>query len=158
MADVRSPIPMHGLSWELMCVLLRTRVMCSEIAGNTERQKMVLSDHEEADTRLCLDVADDVQKESHNNIVMFSTVDSDVVVIRVDTFCELKQMQPGVSPYATTMVPYVINLEKKRANLPCVYRREINHAGKHSRSSQSDLNILWRILSYRLPQKFPFST
>ena len=25
---------MHGLSWELMCVLLRTRVMCSEIAGN----------------------------------------------------------------------------------------------------------------------------
>ena len=27
---------------------------------------MVLSDHEEADTRLCLDVAEDVQKESHN--------------------------------------------------------------------------------------------
>ena len=34
MADVRSPIPMHGLSRELMCVLLRMRVMCSEIAGN----------------------------------------------------------------------------------------------------------------------------
>ena len=34
MADVRSPIPMHGLSWEIMCVLLRMRVMCSEIAGN----------------------------------------------------------------------------------------------------------------------------
>ena len=33
MADVRSPIPMHGLSRELMCVLLRMRVMCSEIAG-----------------------------------------------------------------------------------------------------------------------------
>ena len=27
---------------------------------------MVLSDHEEANTRLCLDVADYVQKESHN--------------------------------------------------------------------------------------------
>ena len=34
MEDVRSPIPMRGLSWELMCVLLRMRVMCSEIAGN----------------------------------------------------------------------------------------------------------------------------
>ena len=34
MADVRSPIPMHGISRELMCVLLRMRVMCSEIAGN----------------------------------------------------------------------------------------------------------------------------
>ena len=75
---------------------------------------MVLSDHEEADTRLCIYVADDVQKESHNNIVMVSRVDSDVVVIRVDTFSELKQMQPGVSPHTTTMIPYVINLEKKR--------------------------------------------
>ena len=75
---------------------------------------MVLSDHEEADTRVCIYVADDVQKESHNNIVMVSTVDSDVVVIRVDTFSELKQMQPGVSPHTTTMVLYVINLEKKR--------------------------------------------
>ena len=123
---------------------------------------MVLSDHEEAHTILCLDVTDDVKKESHNNIVMVSTVDSDVVVIRVDTFCELKQMQPGVSPYATTMVPYVINLEKKRV-LHCqsfmrLPEREINPAGKHSRSSQSDLNFLWRILSYRLPQKVPFST
>ena len=34
MADVRSPIPVCGLSWELLCVLLRMRVMCSEIAGN----------------------------------------------------------------------------------------------------------------------------
>ena len=73
-------------------------------------------------------------------IVMVSTVDSDVVVIRVDAFCELTQMQPGVSPYATTMVPYVINLEKKRV-LRCqssmrFAEREINPAGKHSRSSR----------------------
>ena len=34
MADVISPIPVCGLSWELLCVLLRMRVMCSEIAGN----------------------------------------------------------------------------------------------------------------------------
>ena len=57
------------------------------------------------------------------SIVMASTVDSDVVVICVDTLCELKQMQHGVSLWvasgqgttitATTMAPYVINLEKK---------------------------------------------
>ena len=78
----------------------------------------------------------------------------------VYTFCELKQMQPGVSPHTTTMVPYVINLEKKRVlrcqSSMCLPEREINPAGKHSRSSQSDLNFLWRILSYRLPQKDPF--
>ena len=34
MADVRSPIPVRGLSWELLCALLGMRVMCSEIAGN----------------------------------------------------------------------------------------------------------------------------
>ena len=33
-ADVRSSIPVCGLSCELLCVLLRMRVMCSEIAGN----------------------------------------------------------------------------------------------------------------------------
>ena len=73
---------------------------------------MVLSDHEEADTRLCLDVADDVQKESHI-IVMFSTVDTDVVVIRVDTFCELKQMQPAWCHYQLFQ-----NWERRYAALP----------------------------------------
>ena len=38
MADVRSPIPVCGLLWELLCVLLRMRVMCSEIAGNDPGQ------------------------------------------------------------------------------------------------------------------------
>ena len=42
MADVRSPIPMRGLSWELMCVLLRMHVMCSEIAGNVSYRITVL--------------------------------------------------------------------------------------------------------------------
>ena len=37
MADVRSPIPVCGLSWELMCALLRMRVMSSEIAGTAEK-------------------------------------------------------------------------------------------------------------------------
>ena len=44
MADVRSPIPMRGLSWELLCVLRRMRVMCSEIAGN-EGLVVVHGDH-----------------------------------------------------------------------------------------------------------------
>ena len=34
MADVRSPILVCELSWELLCVLLRMRLICSEIAGN----------------------------------------------------------------------------------------------------------------------------
>ena len=107
------------------------------------------------------------------SIVMVSTVDSDVVVIRVDTFCELKQMQHGVSLWvafgqgttitATTMAPYVINLEKKRVfrwqscmRLP---EREIAPAGKHgmhSRSSQTDFNFLGRILSYHYHRRFLF--
>ena len=95
-------------------------------------------------------------------------MESDVVGIRVDTLCELKHnMQPGVSPWiasgkgttitATTMAPYVINLEKKRV-FP---EREINTSGKHginSRSSRRDFNFLWRIVSYRLSQKVPFRT
>ena len=49
------------------------------------------------------------------SVVLVSTVDNDVVIIRVDTFCELKQMQYGVSLWvafgqgttitATTMAP-----------------------------------------------------
>ena len=55
---------------------------------------MLPYNHEEADTRICLHVADAVHKGATNVIV--STVDTDVVVILVGTFCQLKKMRPGV--------------------------------------------------------------
>ena len=64
------------------------------VVSKTELQKMLPSNHEEADTRMCLHVADAVHKGATNVIV--STVDTDVVVILVGTFCQLKKMRPDV--------------------------------------------------------------
>ena len=51
MADVRSPILVCGLSWELLCVLLRMRLICSEIAGNVFWRAMACSPPLPAKTR-----------------------------------------------------------------------------------------------------------
>ena len=81
---------------------------------------MLPSNHEEADTILCLHVADAVHKGATNVIV--STVDTDVVVILVGTFCQLTNMRPGVQLWvsfementtnATTLTQSASNLEK----------------------------------------------
>ena len=52
------------------------------------------SDHEEADTRMCLHVLDAVQKGASK--IMVSTVDTDVVVILLGTHSELEHYSPGV--------------------------------------------------------------
>ena len=52
------------------------------------------SDHEEADTRMCLHVSDAIRKGAR--YVLVRTVDTDVIVILVGVFFELLKLNPNV--------------------------------------------------------------
>ena len=57
-------------------------------------EPMPESDHEEADTRMCLHVSDAIRKGAR--YVLVRTVDTDVIVILVGVFFELLKLNPNV--------------------------------------------------------------
>ena len=64
------------------------------VVSKTTSEPMQSSDHEEADTRMCLHIADAVRKGA--TTVMVSTVDPDVVIILVGLFTEIVKLRPDV--------------------------------------------------------------
>ena len=70
---------------------------------------MPISDHEEADTRMCLHVLHAVSKGAQN--VLVSSVDMDVIVILVGIFHRLREAYPStLVREGIQTLPYKLNL------------------------------------------------